>query len=127
MKSRGFTLLEVLVALAVFATVAAVILVASGRSVSNAIRLEDKTLASWLADNRLQELAWTPNVQPGREQTELDYAGRRWQRLELIETTSEPGMLRVTVWVAAKPNKGGNEPIEERAVQSLIGFIGAGS
>nr|WP_245399682.1 type II secretion system minor pseudopilin GspI [Atopomonas sediminilitoris] len=120
-------MLEVLVALAIFATLAAVILVASGRSVNNAMRLEDKTLASWIADNRLQELQWQGTVQSGREQTELDYAGRRWQRLELIETTTEPGMLRVTVWVAPRPDQPDNSPLEERAVLSLVGFVGAGS
>ena len=37
---RGFTLLEVLVALAIFATVAAVVLTAAGRSLSNAGRIK---------------------------------------------------------------------------------------
>ncbi|MDI9750563.1 prepilin-type N-terminal cleavage/methylation domain-containing protein, partial [Stutzerimonas stutzeri] len=37
---RGFTLLEVLVALAIFASVSAVVLTAAGRSLSNAGRLE---------------------------------------------------------------------------------------
>ena len=46
---RGFTLLEVLVALAIFATVAAAVLTASVRSLQNAARLEDKTLAGWIA------------------------------------------------------------------------------
>ena len=47
--SRGFTLLEVLVALAIFASVAAAVLTASARSLQNAARLEDKTLAGWIA------------------------------------------------------------------------------
>jgi len=54
--SRAFTLLEVLVALAIFATVAAVVLVAAGRSLHNAARLEEKTLAGWIADNYVAEL-----------------------------------------------------------------------
>lgn len=55
-RARGFTLLEVLVALAIFAMVAASVLSASARSLQNASRLEDKTLAMWIADNRLNEL-----------------------------------------------------------------------
>ncbi len=51
-RVQGFTLLEVLVALAIFAIVAAVVLTAAGRSVNNAGRLETLTLAGWIADNR---------------------------------------------------------------------------
>ena len=70
-RCRGFTLLEVLVALAIFAVVAASVLSASARSLKTAARLEDKTFATWLADNRLQEiqLADAPPVE-GREQGE---------------------------------------------------------
>ncbi|WP_313285932.1 type II secretion system minor pseudopilin GspI, partial [Stutzerimonas kunmingensis] len=53
---RGFTLLEVLVALAIFASVSAVVLTAAGRSLTNAGRLEELTLAGWIADNRISEL-----------------------------------------------------------------------
>ena len=52
-REGGFTLLEVLVALAIFAIVAAVVLTAAGRSLNNAARLEALTLAGWIADNRL--------------------------------------------------------------------------
>ena len=53
--ARGFTLLEVLVALAIFALVAASILTASARSLQTAARLEDKTLALWIADNAINQ------------------------------------------------------------------------
>ena len=44
-SARGFTLLEVLVALAIFALIAASVLTASARSVRTASQLENKTLA----------------------------------------------------------------------------------
>ncbi|OWK38753.1 putative type II secretion system protein I precursor [Pseudomonas oleovorans subsp. oleovorans] len=53
---RGFTLIELLVALAIFALIAASVLTASARSVRTASQLENKTLAMWVADNRLTEL-----------------------------------------------------------------------
>jgi len=59
---RGFTLLEVLVAL----FVAAVTLTAAGKAVSMALDGEtasrQRTLALWLAENRLAELQSTPNM-----------------------------------------------------------------
>jgi len=81
-RSRGFTLLEVLVALAIFAIVAAVVLTAAGRSVNNAGRLEALTLAGWIADNRLTELQLQqPAPSIGREDLKLEFGGRQWQTL----------------------------------------------
>jgi general secretion pathway protein I len=124
-RSRGFTLLEVLVALAIFAIVAAVVLTAAGRSVSNAGRLEALTLASWIADNRLTELQLQqPAPSIGREDQELEFAGRQWQTLSEVETSGTPGLLRIRVWVAAAESRRDNGSITDRAVTSLTGFVG---
>lgn len=122
---RGFTLLEVLVALAIFATVAAAVLTASARSLQNAARLEDKTLAGWIADNRLTELqlASSPPA-PGRDSRELSFAGRQWQLYSETVTTSDPGLRRVTLWVAAMPSSRDSSSVQERALLSLDGFVG---
>ncbi|WP_434457389.1 type II secretion system minor pseudopilin GspI [Stutzerimonas urumqiensis] len=125
-RDAAFTLLEVLVALAIFATVAAVVLTAAGRSLNNAARLEEVTFAGWIADNRLTELQLTPSAPAiGRQDAELDYAGRRWALRSEVEETEEPGLLRVTVWVATLPAEAG-VPIEERAVTQLTGFVETG-
>jgi len=124
-RAKGFTLLEVLVALAIFALVAASVLSASARSLQTAARLEDKTLAMWIADNRLSELqlAETPAAD-GRDQGELEFAGRRWQWQSEIRATSEPSMRRVTLWVAPRPERGVGGDLRKRAVVSLNGFLG---
>lgn len=127
LRPRGFTLLEVLVALAIFAIVAAVVLTAAGRSVNNAGRLEALTLAGWIADNRLTELQLQqPAPAIGREDQELEFGGRQWQTLSEVETSGTPGLLRIQVWVAAvEPGRGRNDAsIEQRAVTSLTGFVG---
>lgn len=124
---RGFTLLEVLVALAIFAIVAAVVLTAAGRSVNNAGRLEALTLAGWIADNRLTELQLLqPAPSIGRENQELEFGGRKWQTLSDVQTSGTPGLLRIQVWVAAvEPRRRDNNgSIEQRAVTSLTGFVG---
>ncbi|WP_342245606.1 type II secretion system minor pseudopilin GspI [Pseudomonas sp. OTU5201] len=122
--SRAFTLIEVLVALAVFAVVAASVLTASARSLQIASRLEDKTLAMWIADNRLTELQLR-QVPPGngRDQGELDYGGRRWQWQSQVEGTSDPALRRVTLWVAPRPTRGAGGKLEERATVRLVGFL----
>ena len=123
--ARGFTLLEVLVALAIFALVAAVVLTAAGRSVANAARLESLTLAGWIADNRMTELQLQrPPPAVGRDERALIFGGRQWQTLSEVSSSGTPGLLRVTVWVAPVEATGAREPIAERAVTRLSGFIG---
>ncbi|BAN47760.1 type II secretion system minor pseudopilin GspI [Metapseudomonas resinovorans] len=124
--SRGFTLIEVLVALAIFAVVAASVLTASARSLQIASRLEDKTLAMWIADNRLTELQLrsTPPGN-GRDQGELDYGGRRWEWQSQIDATTDPALRRVTLWVAPRPNRGIGGKLEDRATVRLVGFVGS--
>lgn len=119
--AAAFTLLEVLVALAIFATVSAAVLTAAGRSLQNAARLEEVTFAGWIADNRLTELqvAALPPAE-GRQEQAVDYAGREWELLTEVEQTSDAALLRVTVWVAPA----GRGDIEDRASTSLTGFVG---
>src|SRR5690606_41115542 len=53
---RGFTLLEVMIALTIFAAIAIVISDTASQSASSLIHLQDKTLAAMVAENRMAEL-----------------------------------------------------------------------
>ena len=59
MKSRGFTLIEVLVALAIVAVSLGAGLRAAGALTDNAQRLSDVIAAQWCADNYLTNLRLT--------------------------------------------------------------------
>lgn len=123
--ARGFTLLEVLVALGIFAVVAASVLTLSSRSLQNAARLEDKTLAMWVADNRVNEMQLAdPPPADGRDQGEVTFAGRRWDWRSEVLATSEPAMRRITVLVAPRNERGAAGDIEARSVISMTGFVG---
>lgn len=123
-RTHGFTLLEVLVALAIFALVAASVLGVSARTLQNAGRLEDKTLAMWIADNQLTtlQLASEPPA-TGNQEGQVDFANRQWQWQSTVEATSEPTMRRITLWVAPRDDRGRGGEIKERAVTSLVGFV----
>jgi len=124
-RAGGFTLLEVLIALAIFAMVAASVLTATARSLQTASRLEEKTLAMWIADNRLAELQLSKSpVADGREQGEVEFAERRWQWQSEVLATSEADMRRVTLWVAPAEQGHSGGDVRERAVVSLNGFLG---
>lgn len=121
-RARGFTLLEVLVALAIFALVAASVLTASARSLQTAARLEDKTLALWIADNQMIELQLEdPPPGVGSRQGRVEYAGRAWQWQARIAATAHPALRRVEVWVA----RAGESLDREQAVLALTGFVEA--
>ena len=79
----------------------------------------------WIADNRLAELQLSKSpVADGREQGEVEFAGRRWQWQSEVLATSEADMRRVTLWVApAEQGRSGGD-VRERAVVSLNGFLG---
>ena len=54
--ARGFTLLEILIALAIFAVTASALISSMTRQVSQASLLQDKTIAYWIAENELARL-----------------------------------------------------------------------
>lgn len=116
-RVAGFTLLEVLVALAIFALVASTAYSASSQSLRGAQRLETLTLAGWIADNRLTELqlASTPPA-PGETRETLRYATRDWVLESRIEAAGDPALRHVTLRVG----EAGRGP---RATVRLDGFV----
>lgn len=123
-SQRGFTLLEVLVALAIFAVVAGSVLAASQRSLQIAEQLQLKSMAGWIAENRITELQLKrPTPGEGRESKVLDFGGRSWETYSEIEATSDKGIRRLSVWVALKPERGGAEPVRERSLRVVTGFL----
>lgn len=99
---HGFTLLEVLVALAIIAIGLAAAIQISVRNSANALHLRDKTLAHYVAANKAVELelqqAWpAPGTQRGRA-----HMGRQdWYWQARTTETFEPAMRRVDIEVGA--------------------------
>lgn len=123
-RMHGFTLLEVLVALTIFAVVAGSVLVTCQRSVQIAEQLELKSMAGWIAENHITALQLQrPTPGEGRDNDVLDYGGRSWETYREIEATSDKGLRRVSVWVAVKRARGGAAPVRERAERMVTGFL----
>lgn len=99
-KQSGMTLLELMVALAVFAATAIVILDTIGATSRVVEGLEQKTLAHWVAGNQLSEVTlksrW-PNI--GITRAEVEMADRQWFLMTKVEVTARPDMRRITVEV----------------------------
>lgn len=99
-NKRGFTLLEVMIALTIFAVIAATIMDTSSQSVDSVIYLEEKTLASWVAENTLTELRLSGELAVGNKKEQIKMANRSWQITTNITKTKLPEVYRVTVSVA---------------------------
>ena len=96
---RGFTLLEVLIALAIVALSAGALLGTITSSASNVAYLHDKTLAEWVALNRLTEIRIAQQKPPpGKRTGNAEMGGMRWQwEEEITEMELVKGLFRVDV------------------------------
>lgn len=93
-QQKGFTLLELMIALAIFATLAAAVSHASQLVLRQNLRAQDRLLAAWAMDNHLQQRRLQGAARPGQMQYEVNLGGRRWQLFEVIEA-AEPGLMQV--------------------------------
>jgi general secretion pathway protein I len=98
MKARGFTLMEVIIALAIVALAVGALLGTVTSSASNIIYLKDKTLAEWVALNRLTEIRIAQQMpDKGRRTGNTDMAGMHWQWEEEVIELPVKGMFRVEI------------------------------
>jgi len=115
-RTQGFTLLEVMVALAVLALVAAMVHATLQRHVHNAALLQNRALAGWLADNSLAELQLQGASQPGIHEDLREQGHQRWRVVQDVQATADPNLRLVRVRVSALEGEGGGVV--------LTGFVG---
>lgn len=96
---QGFTLLEVLVALSIFAVLAIAMGSATQHMLAQTRQMEERLLASWLADNHLAALRLQPVPAPGRRSVAVDFVERRWVLEEQRAVLPGKGLLQVDVQV----------------------------
>jgi general secretion pathway protein I len=97
-KQRGFTLIEVLVALLIVAVALAALSQTLAVLTQQQGGLEQRLYAGWIAQNRLVELTMSLDGEI-ETQTEVEMAGTTWQTELSLEPTPIPGMMRATLEV----------------------------
>jgi general secretion pathway protein I len=102
MRVRGFTLIEVLVALVIVAFGMGAVLAALSSSADNIAALREKTLAEWVALNQVADARLNLNApQPGVTEGDVKAFGNgdwHW-RQDVIAVDAIPGMVEIAVRV----------------------------
>lgn len=126
-STAGFTLLEVLIALAVLALSLGAAIRATGDYTVNQAYLRDRTFAEWVARNQLAtvqlEGKW-PSIGQKKGDAELPLVGaqgggREWRWVMQVTQTPEEDLRRLDIDVYPASAEDDEDPLA-----SLSGFIG---
>lgn len=117
-RHLGFTLMEVLVALLIVSLGMLGVIQAVGQAASSTSHLRDKTLAHWVAMNRITELRLQSSPpQLGDSSGTVEMAGREWRWTTVVVKTPVNSMSRIDVSVALKDD-------EDYSLTTVTGFFG---
>ncbi|MYE81510.1 MAG: type II secretion system protein GspI [Gammaproteobacteria bacterium] len=102
-RRRGFTLIELMVALVVVATVATAVYLRGGETVGQIAVLERRTLARWVAENEIERARLARHtageeaipLAAGATRRRVTLGGREWSVEANVSTTSHPWLRRV--------------------------------
>lgn len=116
---HGFTIVETLVALFVFALAGVALMSMQTQSSSALSRVESRSLANLVAENNLiDQLARRTPAELGIRSGEAELAGRRWEWSVEIAHTDDPTTLRLRSTVT--------DPFSNTADASVTAYVVAG-
>ena len=121
-RTAGFTLLEVMIALAVFAVVSAALVRNAAVAVRQTTIIEERSLGIWVAENQLSQMRIQVRSDEnypalGTNRYAVNLADRDWEGVVKIAATENADIRRVEVAVSAA-----QQP--DQVVADLAGFLG---
>ena len=118
--AKGFTLLEVLVALIIVSITIISIIKATGSTASNVSYMQQKTIAHWVAMNRMTELQLDKNNWPaiGIKKETVELSKQEWEWQQEIKETPITNIRLVEIRVFAK-----DAGKEARPMAKLSGYL----
>lgn len=116
--SAGFTLIEILVAVAILAVALAAVQRAGSLATDSARDTRARLAATWAASNRVAELrARTAFPAPASTKLDVDQAGQKLVIDETISDTPNPAIRRIDLAVSDAREPG-------RVLASVTAFVG---
>jgi general secretion pathway protein I len=117
-SQSGFTLMEVLIALAILGIGLVAVISVAGTSTTTALKLKQKTFGHFVALNEAARLRTSVNwPDVGHQNGTADLAGETWRWTAKISKTSAPNLRRADITIALD-----NAP--DKPISSLVAFIG---
>lgn len=117
LRCKGFTLIEVMVALAIVALSLTAVAASMVQMIDAANTMRDRTYASWIAQNKITEIRLAADA-PVVSATsgEVDYANTTWEWRAVVTESGVEDLFRIDVSVGLA----GSEDI----IRSVTGFVG---
>ena len=121
---RGFTLIELMVALAIVAIVSTAVLVRGGETAAQTYSMERRAVARWAVENeieraRLRQVVQREPVATGTHRRRVNLGSREWLIVEDVNDTSHPWLWRIDYSVFVL-----EDGREVGPVDTLTAFIG---
>ena len=117
-QARGFTLIEILVALAILAVALAAGMRSVAQSIDAATLLKHRTLALWVAQNRLAAAQLTaPWPALGMRAGDAEQARTRFVWRETVNGTPNPAFRKIEIIVA-------DPATPDYVLARLVGYLG---
>ena len=117
-SDAGFTLVEVLAALVIVSLGMLGVIQAVSQTANNGAYLRDRTVAHWIAMNRVTEVRLEPKAPTvGTDSDEVEMAGRKWRWSMEVTQTAVESIRRIDVEVALAENK-------DKILAVVSGFYG---
>jgi len=116
-KSKGFTLVVVMVALIIAALELAAVAASVSQMVDAGYTMRQRTYASWIAQNKITEMRLAPDTpEVSASNGEVDYANTTWVWRAVVSETGVDDLYRIEVGVSLA----GSDDI----IRSVTGFVG---
>lgn len=116
-RCRGFTLIEVMVALAIIALALGGVTVSMGQMIDTANTLRERTYASWIAQNKITEMRLAGEIpEVSSTSGEIEYARADWAWRAVVSETGVENLMRVDVSVSRAG--------VDYEIRTVTGFVG---
>lgn len=118
-QQGGFTLLEIMVAMFIFAVAGAAIIKTTTEHINSVGKLEEITFATWIANNQLtrasllSEKTWPPK---NNERGSVEMLDRTWYWQQEVQATTDDKLKAIIMTV-------GNDPKYEGSIISVTSYV----